>query len=496
MVGARVLSVLKGHACENVTNCADDWMKAVVALELLTPCCEHIQWWVCLICCRFFNGNEMRSQSALLAPHFEASVNNGRPAPSADLIAHLRNGRKDVHRLSQPGALAESKRKLISLMSPASRLLLRSYRTYVHGLLLRSYHNPSFASSRKELPTYCRNSSPRATSQSTRPLSSIRSAFDPLSFIVAVAVSTGIAYVATKYTSKPVLPFEASDQALSVAPSAQQFDLVMAASMPPGRPGTLTADQEAKLKEMWLQTLDVFGVSSEAHTNGTATPSESMSPDAKKKKKGRLSMFKSHKNKGDSETSSLADGDNDKHGQTKEFQQALASQSPESLREAFWSMSKHDHPDALLLRFLRARKWDVQAAMVMMISTMHWRSTDMHVDDDIMKNGEGGALQDSKSSNTAEKREGEDFLKQLRMGKSFLHGADKEGRPCCYVRVKLHKPGEETEKSLERFTVYTIETARMMLRPPVDTAVSRDASFFNFPGSNANVLRHRRLYSI
>jgi hypothetical protein len=58
------------------------------------------------------------------------------------------------------------------------------------------------------------------------------------------------------------------------------------------------------------------------------------------------------------------------------------------------------------------------------------------------------------------------------MGKSYLHGTDKDGRPCCYVRVKLHKQGEQSEKSLERFTVYTIETTRMMLKPPVDTAVS------------------------
>jgi hypothetical protein len=36
--------------------------------------------------------------------------------------------------------------------------------------------------------------------------------------------------------------------------------------------------------------------------------------------------------------------------------------------------------------------------------------------------------------------------------------------------VRLHKPGVECEESLERFTVYTIETARMFLRPPVDAA--------------------------
>ena len=214
---------------------------------------------------------------------------------------------------------------------------------------------------------------------------------------------------------------------------------------------------------MWIAVLDVFGVAHEDHTNANGTATPTSTPDAKKKKKSRLSLLRNKDNES---------ADNDKHGQTKEFQQALASQSPESLREAFWSMTKHDHPDALLLRFLRARKWDVQAALVMMISTMHWRSQEMHVDDDIMKTGEEAALKESKSSNAAEKKEGDDFLAQLRMGKSFLHGTDKEGRPVCYVRVRLHRQGEQSERSLERATVYTIETTRLLLRPPVDTAVS------------------------
>lgn len=243
----------------------------------------------------------------------------------------------------------------------------------------------------------------------------------------------------------------------------------MASQLPPGRPGTLTADETEKLKDMWRAVMDVCGVAHEPSEalNGASTPASEMSPDSKKKKKSRLSMFKKKDKESDGEATSV---DNDKHGQTKDFQQALASQTPEQLREAMWSMTKHDHPDALLLRFLRARKWDVHAALVMMISTMHWRGQDMHVDDDMMLHGEEHALKLSKSTNPAEKKEGDDFLAQLRMGKSFLHGIDKDGRPCCYVRARLHRQGEQSNESLERFTVYTIETARMMLRPPVDTA--------------------------
>lgn len=251
----------------------------------------------------------------------------------------------------------------------------------------------------------------------------------------------------------------------------------------PGRPGNLTREQELRLQELWAATLKIFGVSGvgddvnvdAASTIGSETAEQAGTVSPEKKKKRRVNMF-SRKNRDelgaeDAENVSVID-EEDKYGQTKEFRKLLESQSPEAIRTAFWSMVKHDDPDGLLLRFLRARKWNVQSALIMLISTMHWRMQGMHVDDDIVRRGEGGALEDSASSNAPTKKEGRDFLTQMRLGKSFLHGTDKEGRPITFVRVKLHKQGEQSEASLERFTVYTIETARLLLSPKVDTAVS------------------------
>ncbi|KAL8943277.1 MAG: hypothetical protein Q9216_001188 [Gyalolechia sp. 2 TL-2023] len=239
---------------------------------------------------------------------------------------------------------------------------------------------------------------------------------------------------------------------------------IMVGPVLPGRPGHLTADQEIKLQELWTATLQVFGVQTLDRPDDAEdqSPGSSTAAPDKKSKKKKHSMFRR-------DDGASADP-NDKYGQSKDFQQVLATQDPEKLRTAFWSMVKHDHPDGLLLRFLRARKWDVHNALVMMIATMNWRLKDIHVDDDIMLKGEGQALLDSSSSNAAVKKEGNDFLAQLRLGKSFLHGTDREGRPMCFVRVRLHKQGEQSETSLERYTVYTIETARLLLAPQVDTA--------------------------
>ena len=255
-----------------------------------------------------------------------------------------------------------------------------------------------------------------------------------------------------------------------------------------GHQGNLTAEQEAKLREFWGATLRVFGVQPPANAESAASEAvdEAVAPDStvagttqdKQKSKKRLGLFKSKKDKDSKETAgspltpgSPASTEDDKYGQTKEFHETLANSTPEELRAAFWSMVKADHPDVLLLRFLRARKWDVERALIMLVSTMRWRAKDVHVDDDIIANGEPVALETSKSGDKAAAKEAEDFLTQMRLGKSFLHGCDKEGRPLCHVRVRLHKQGEQSETALERYTVFTIETARYMLVPPVETAV-------------------------
>jgi len=257
----------------------------------------------------------------------------------------------------------------------------------------------------------------------------------------------------------------------------------MTTDIAPGRPGNLTSEQEEKLRRLWQLILQVCAVGQEKPESAAASD-KAQDEDAKKEKKSRMSFF-SRKGKKDSGADPASeapanapvlnlgkDGEADKYGQTKVFYDTLASQSPQSIRDTIWSMVKHDHPDALALRFLRARKWDVERALIMFVSTMNWRAQEMKVDEDIIRNGEAAAVAAEKSSDPAAQKLGGDFMAQIRKGISYVHGHDKQGRPLCFVNVRLHKQGEQAEESLERYTVYLIETCRMLLQPPVDTAVS------------------------
>lgn len=390
-------------------------------------------------------------------------------------------------------------------------------------LLLSSANNPLYQSASSQsihptrariLPPLCQSAGTLTLSYplrrqpfSTSPLSSFKeprkaSSFWPITFTLLLI--GGGTWLQDKYRksgndpqleSLPPSPPPQDDYSvfLGVIDTLQTMPVEAA----PGTVGNLTPDQEAKLREFWILLFKLFGIKIEGleELNGDAPAPPSPTQDKKKQSKRRFTFWgKSNEEEADDSASlksangvssslaslSITDGD-DKFGQTKDFQKALVDMKPEEIRTTFWNMVKQDNPDALLLRFLRARKWDVKKALIMLISTIRWRLLEVNIDDDIMRNGEHLALKQSKSSDPKEKKKGEDFLMQMRMGKSFLHGVDKHGRPICVIRVRLHRAADQSTEALDRFTVYTIESARMMLAPPVETAVSVKLGLQDFP---------------
>lgn len=312
----------------------------------------------------------------------------------------------------------------------------------------------------------------------------LKSSFSSLLFILPIAISAFIVYSTGSYWNTPPEHPEVITRVTTEKPIVNEIDFEAMAT-PPGRAGNLTPEQEEKLFELWKLVFQICGVeddgASETAVHEAAAPLQTRTLTAgsekPKKERKRLGLFKK-KDKKDKENGSektphaldlKSDDPDDKYGHNKVFQETLANRSPESIRASLWGMVKMDHPDQLVLRFLRARKWDVQKALVMLVSTMKWRQ-DAKVDDDIMVNGEEHMLlQEQQGGTEADKRLAKDFLDQMRMGKSFTHGIDKEGRPMTVVRARLHRAGEQSEESLERYTVFLIETNRHLLSDPIDT---------------------------
>lgn len=90
--------------------------------------------------------------------------------------------------------------------------------------------------------------------------------------------------------------------------------------------------------------------------------------------------------------------------------------SPAEYQTAFWAFVQSEHPDTTVLRFLRARKWNVEKAMEMLILALEWRIT-MGVDE-VVREGEE-ALEAKYPG----------FLEQLKNGKVIFRGHDRHGRP-------------------------------------------------------------------
>jgi hypothetical protein len=185
--------------------------------------------------------------------------------------------------------------------------------------------------------------------------------------------------------------------------------------VPPGCLGNLTAEGERKLQEAWVHLLRLCGVEESVSHN---------TPDW-----------------------------------TNELRAHLSDKSTAAFRQRLWSFVLADHPDVLVLRFLRARKWDVEKAMAMLVSAINWRH-ERRLEEDIVSKGDSIGL--AKELSADEKS----FLAQYRSGKAYVRGSDKEGRPVFVIKVRLHDPKLQSPESMEAFILHNIETIRTMIRYP------------------------------
>ena len=119
------------------------------------------------------------------------------------------------------------------------------------------------------------------------------------------------------------------------------------------------------------------------------------------------------------------------------------------LAEEFWCQAGTDDIDGLILRFLRARKWNVKAAFSMITECLKWRK-------------EFGVRKLMV--------EGERAFSPVALvsGESFFWKHDKQRRPVIVMRGRLHRPSAQSPKDMMSFTVYQMEMGRRLLQPGVD----------------------------
>ncbi|EAW12088.1 CRAL-TRIO domain-containing protein [Aspergillus clavatus NRRL 1] len=145
--------------------------------------------------------------------------------------------------------------------------------------------------------------------------------------------------------------------------------------------------------------------------------------------------------------------------------------TPDDGRWGMLTAAKHESPDRWLLRYLGFCKWNVGKAFVQVLEALCWRMKEIHVEDQLLPAGELFALQQSQGSSRSSGAELErEFLGQLRKGKCFVRGVDRWDHPLCVLRVRLHRPDQETEASLHRLITHLIESARLLIAPPVESA--------------------------
>lgn len=183
----------------------------------------------------------------------------------------------------------------------------------------------------------------------------------------------------------------------------------------PGHAGCLTGEQTEMLKKMWLRLLVLF----EQTGQEIQLPQQSQDFGTTKKS----GFFGLVSKKEDPAHNYFLGAKTDPRWANLPLDKAIPMIPGSLLREAFWGMVATGNPDSTLLRFLRARKWDLNAAFDMLTNTLRWRM-EMRIDE-IVSLGEAGLVDEL---DKLKKGLGVSFQEQLNRGMVTLGGPDMQAR--------------------------------------------------------------------
>ncbi|KAG0085831.1 hypothetical protein BGZ92_008685 [Podila epicladia] len=207
-----------------------------------------------------------------------------------------------------------------------------------------------------------------------------------------------------------------------------------------GRLGHLTPEQTEKLQQFWIRLYEIFdGKIPFDQTAPSSFKGQARDEDAGAAPAPKAGWF----SRGKSESSSAP--------VTLRF-------TGQDLYTCFWKLTMMDHPDLIVLKFIRARKWVLDDAMKMFLNALKWRIVERL--DELVE------LSDVELDAKYPK-----FIEQMRIGKGYLRGADPLDRPMSVVNTRLHHKADQPAETIHRFTLYTMECGRTVLPQGAETVI-------------------------
>ncbi|KAI9500317.1 CRAL-TRIO domain-containing protein [Coemansia spiralis] len=262
-----------------------------------------------------------------------------------------------------------------------------------------------------------------------------------------------------------------------------------------GHLGALTVEQTQKLLQLWTLVLDGFAAdalpvrfsltqpqaASADDTDITALSLEPLGPvDIAEPAKGWFSWPAAPR---EAER---------KHETVLEYMERTAHRAPvpaefrplfgqplleRSVRAAFWqAATQAGDPDAWVLRFLRARKWDTGRALDMLQKTLRWRAAQGI--DELTFYGESRL-----------------HYHTLEQGLAFACTRDNLNAPVIVIRVRLNCASDRTVGAMKRFTCWQIETAQQLAQAS-DGRITILFDLSGFARENIDIALVRTLVSL
>ncbi|SNX87831.1 related to CSR1 - phosphatidylinositol transfer protein [Melanopsichium pennsylvanicum] len=221
----------------------------------------------------------------------------------------------------------------------------------------------------------------------------------------------------------------------------------------PAYRGNLTASQQKDLREMWRRLFELMEKNVQVSERVMANGGPSKVP------KNAAAAPKNEKDAGkDIPKDDKAKEEAKKAEEMKEMNEFIDKYGGPILRSTMWEFTKMDHPDTSLLRFLRARKWDIDRALAMMAAACKFRIEKDVIG--IIEKGEDG-LKDVPG-----------FMNQFRRGISYIKGnTDKMENPIYFIHVSRHFTSAQKHEVLQDYVLLAMENARLITTAPYEKAV-------------------------